>query len=85
MVRILESVNQNEQSVLTDLRLSNQCQSVLGVKTEQLILKEIMRNARLIHFSLYLDTPDARVRVRDHIKKNLDRTTRQARKEELNR
>lgn len=79
LVRIIQAVG-HDKSGVTDLHLSNQRQTLLGVKIEQAVLKEIMGNPRLVNLGLYLETPDARVRVRDHIKNNLDRVSRQARR-----
>ncbi|CAH8642972.1 unnamed protein product [Dicrocoelium dendriticum] len=79
IIKLLESVS-HEKSGITDLHLANQRQSVLGVKVEQIITKEVVANPRLVRLGLDLDTPDARVRVRDHIKSNLDNASRLVRR-----
>ncbi|KAK4467982.1 hypothetical protein MN116_008164 [Schistosoma mekongi] len=79
LVRLLESVA-HEKSGITDLHLANQRQSVLGIKIEQNLTELILSNPRLVRLGLDLDTSDARVRTRDHVKSNLDRVSRQVRR-----
>ncbi|CAH8861823.1 unnamed protein product [Trichobilharzia szidati] len=79
LVRLLESIA-HEKSGITDLHLANQRQSVLGVKIEQNLTELILANPRLVRLGLDLDTSDARVRTREHVKANLDRVSRQVRR-----
>ncbi|KAH8858424.1 Tropomodulin [Schistosoma japonicum] len=79
LVRLLESVA-HEKSGITDLHLANQRQSVLGVQIEQNLTELILSNPRLVRLGLDLDTSDARVRTREHVKSNLDRVSRQVRR-----
>lgn len=79
LVRLLESIS-HEKSGITDLHLANQRQSVLGVKIEQNLTELILANPRLVRLGLDLETSDARVRTREHVKFNLDRVSRQLRR-----
>lgn len=79
LIRLLESLD-HEKSAVTDLHLANQRQSVLGVKVEQRITELILSNPRLVRIGLDLETSDARVRTRDHVKSNLDRASRLVRR-----
>ncbi|TPP56423.1 Tropomodulin [Fasciola gigantica] len=79
LVRLFESIK-HEKSAITDIHLANQRQTVLGVHIEQQLTQEILENPRLTRVGLDVDTPDARVRIRDHIKTNLDKVSRQVRR-----
>ncbi|CAI2731288.1 unnamed protein product [Schistosoma spindalis] len=79
LVRLLESIS-HDKSGITDLHLANQRQSVLGVKIEQNLTELILANPRLVRLGLDLETSDARVRTREHVKFNLDRVSRQLRR-----
>lgn len=79
LLKLFESIA-HDKSGITDLHLSNQRQSVLGVNMEQLLTQAILNNPRLLRLGLDLDTSDARVRVREHIKCNVDKSARQSRR-----
>ncbi|KAF5397663.1 Tropomodulin [Paragonimus heterotremus] len=79
LIKLLESIN-HEKSGITDLHLSNQRQTVLGVNVEQQLTKEVLANPRLVRLGLDVDTSDARVRIREHIKANLDKASRLVRR-----
>ncbi|GAA27593.2 Tropomodulin [Clonorchis sinensis] len=79
LVKLIEAIN-HDKSAVTELHLSNQRQTVLGIAIEQMLTKTILENPRLVRLGLDLDTSEARVRVREHIKTNLDRASRQARR-----
>ncbi|KAF7234104.1 hypothetical protein EG68_12498, partial [Paragonimus skrjabini miyazakii] len=79
LIKLLESIN-HEKSAITDLHLSNQRQTVLGVNVEQQLTKEVLANPRLVRLGLDVDTSDARVRIREHIKANLDKASRLVRR-----
>ncbi|CAL8083694.1 unnamed protein product [Calicophoron daubneyi] len=79
LIQIFDSIN-HDKSGITDLHLCNQRQSILGIYTEQQLTEKIEANPRLVRLGLDVDTSEARVRIRDHIKSNLDRNARQARR-----
>lgn len=78
-VKLLRAANRPE-CALTDLRLCNQRQHVLGVQVEQEITKIILLNTRIQRLGIDLETADALIRVRDHIASNVDKETRQKRR-----
>lgn len=78
-MRLFETIK-HEKNSITDIHLANQRQTVLGVHIEQQLTQEILENPRLTRIGLDVDTPDARVRIREHIKANLDKVSRQVRR-----
>jgi len=59
--------------VVEELRLANQRPELLGHKTEMAIADLISENPSLIVFGIFLEIPDARVRIHDYLKRNNDR------------
>ncbi|KAM7533427.1 hypothetical protein Aperf_G00000120109 [Anoplocephala perfoliata] len=78
IIKILDAISGNKSAV-TDLRLSNQRQRVLGVQVEQEITDLILQNPRLNNLGLDFDTASARVLIREHLKKTVDTNKRLAR------
>nr|CDS29481.1 tropomodulin [Hymenolepis microstoma] len=78
ILKILDAISGNKSAV-TDLRLSNQRQSVLGVQMEQEITQIVLQNPRLNNLGLDFATPTARIQIREHLKKNVDANKRLAR------
>uniref|UniRef100_A0A0R3TVG8 Tropomodulin n=1 Tax=Rodentolepis nana TaxID=102285 RepID=A0A0R3TVG8_RODNA len=78
ILKLLDAISGNKSAV-TDLRLSNQRQSVLGVQMEQEITQMVLQNPRLNNLGLDFSTPTARIQIREHLKKNVDANKRLAR------
>ncbi|VDK51984.1 unnamed protein product [Dibothriocephalus latus] len=78
ILKLLEAISGNKSAV-SDLRLANQRQRILGVKMEQEITALVLQNPRIINLGLDFDTAEARVRVRDHLKNTMDKNKRQVR------
>uniref|UniRef100_A0A0R3SSC4 Tropomodulin n=1 Tax=Hymenolepis diminuta TaxID=6216 RepID=A0A0R3SSC4_HYMDI len=78
ILKILDAISGNKSAV-TDLRLSNQRQRVLGVQMEQEITQMVLQNPRLNNLGLDFDTPTARIQIREHLKKTVDANKRLAR------
>uniref|UniRef100_A0A5K3FGF9 Tropomodulin n=1 Tax=Mesocestoides corti TaxID=53468 RepID=A0A5K3FGF9_MESCO len=78
ILKLLEAIS-GEKSGVTDIRLANQRQRVLGVQLEQEITKVVLQNPRLNNLGLDFDTPQARVQIREHLKTTVDANKRLAR------
>lgn len=78
ILKILDAIS-GTKSAVNDLRLANQRQRILGVQMEQEITKMVLQNPRLINLGLDFDTSEARVRIREHLKKTVDANKRLAR------
>lgn len=78
IVKLLTAISGNKSAV-KDIRLTNQRQRVLGVKVEQEITSLILKNPRLNNLGLDLETAQARVLTREHLKKTVDANKRLAR------
>lgn len=75
IVKLLHCIN-HEDSNITEVRLCNQRQRVLGVQVEQEITKRVLANPHLLRLGLDLVTIDAQMRIQNHLTENLDRHTR---------
>lgn len=77
LVKLFSAVG--SQGRISELRLSNQRQRVLGVQTEMEILRLVNDNEALIRLGIDLQIAEAKVRIQDRIQRNMDRATRLAR------
>lgn len=59
--------------VLEELRLANQRPELLGHQTEMKIAELISENPSLIVFGIFMEIPDARLRIHEYLKRNNDR------------
>jgi len=78
ILKLLNAIS-GDKSGITDLRLANQRQRLLGVQMETAISELILQNPRLNNLGLDLETAQARIRVRDHLKKTVDKNKRMVR------
>ena len=78
ILKLLDAIS-GSKSAIKDLRLSNQRQRVLGVRMEQEITKLVLQNPRLNNLGLDFDTFEARVQIREHLKRTVDANKRIAR------
>lgn len=72
ILSIVESVCKLE--VVEELRLANQRPELLGHQTEMKIAELISENPTLSIFGIFLEIPDARVRIHDYLQRNNDRS-----------
>ncbi|GFO26641.1 tropomodulin [Plakobranchus ocellatus] len=70
IVEILKAINKNQ--ALIELRAANQKPEVLGNKVEMQIAKLIKENDTILRLGLNFEFPDARIKVHEKLKKNLD-------------
>lgn len=70
IVELLKAINVNK--TVTELRICNQRPALLGNKVETKIANLIMENGTMLKFGIFLEVPDARVRVREYMKRNQD-------------
>jgi tropomodulin len=75
IVKLLHAINY-EDSRITEVRLCNQRQHVLGIQVEQEIAKKVAANPHLLRLGVDLVTVDAQMRIQTHLTENLDRHTR---------
>lgn len=71
ILSIVESVCKLE--VVEELRLANQRPELLGHQTEIRIADLISENPSIIVFGIFLEIPDARVRIHEYLQRNNDR------------
>ncbi|CAM1292127.1 TMOD1 (predicted) [Pycnogonum litorale] len=67
---MLRAINKNK--TIMEFRACNQRPVILGNQVEMEIAKLVEQNPRLIRLGINFDVPDARIRVQQHLKKNLD-------------
>ncbi|KAG1689116.1 Tropomodulin [Nymphon striatum] len=67
---LMRAINKNKTVV--EFRACNQRPLILGNQIEMELAKLIEENPRLIRLGINFDVPDARIRVQQHLKKNLD-------------
>lgn len=70
IVELLNSIAVNQ--TLVEIRLANQRPATLGSKTEMSIANCIQYNYTLLRLGIFLEVPDARVRVQQYLQRNSD-------------
>uniref|UniRef100_A0A0B6ZP77 Tropomodulin n=1 Tax=Arion vulgaris TaxID=1028688 RepID=A0A0B6ZP77_9EUPU len=70
IVDIIKAANVHQ--ALLELRVANQKPEVLGNKVEMQIAKLIKENHKLLRLGIQFEFPDARIKVHDKLKANLD-------------
>ncbi|BFZ25552.1 hypothetical protein BsWGS_28591 [Bradybaena similaris] len=70
IVELIKAANVHQS--LLELRVANQKPEVLGNQAEMQIAKLIKENHKLLRLGIQLEYPDARIKVHDKLKANLD-------------
>ncbi|XP_035826406.1 tropomodulin-1 [Aplysia californica] len=70
IVELLKAINKKQ--ALLELRVANQKPEVLGNKVEMQIAKLLKENSTLLRLGIQFEFPDARIKVHDRLKENLD-------------
>lgn len=75
IVALLEAIN--EGNTITEFKIANQRPQVLGHKKEMRIAELVKDNHKLMRFGIFLQVPDARIRVQEYLKRNNDKLRKQ--------
>jgi len=67
---LLDAISVNQ--TLVEIRLANQRPATLGSKTEMGIASIIQYNYTLLRLGIFLEVPDARIRVQQFLQRNSD-------------
>ncbi|CAG5125602.1 unnamed protein product [Candidula unifasciata] len=70
IVELIKAANVNQS--LLELRVANQKPEVLGNQAEMQIAKLVKENNKLLRLGIHFEYPDARIKVHDKLKANLD-------------